>query len=282
MRDVIRKADILVEALPYIQAFAGKTIVVKYGGSAMEDQSVVRGILQDLVFFSAVGLRPVLLHGGGPLISRRMASRGRSATFIRGMRVTDCSMVRLVNTALEEVNAQLVRHIRALGGRAVGLVARHQVIVATPHRNARQLGFVGVVKTVRTDRIRQALNREIIPIVSPIGSVNGQLYNINADDVASAVAASLHAEKLVLLTNVRGIFRPAGGSTSLVSTVSIRETQRLIRRKVIQQGMIPKVRACVAALKRGVKKTHIIDANLPHALLLEIFTKQGIGTEIVR
>jgi acetylglutamate kinase len=282
MEESIRKADVLVEALPYIQAFAGKTIVVKYGGSTLNNPAVMKGILQDLVFLSVVGLRPVLLHGGGPVISQRLASTGKSSTFIRGMRVTDRATMRVVNDALEEVNGQLVGQIRSLGGRAEGLVARHRVIRAQPHPRASRLGYVGSVKAVHGTRIQQVLKRPAIPVLSPVGSNHhGQLYNINADEAASFVAAQLAAEKLVLLTNVRGILRQPGDTGSLIPTLSIKDAKLLLERAVIQEGMIPKVNACIAALRRGVAKTHIIDATLPHALLLEIFTKKGIGTEII-
>ena len=282
MQESIRKADVLIEALPYIQAFAGRTIVVKYGGSVLDSPSVVKGILQDLVFLSAVGLRPVLLHGGGPEISKRLASLGKPTKFIQGMRVTDKATVQVVNDALEEVNAQLVEQIRALSGAADGIVTRDRVILAEPHPNAAKLGYVGLVKSVHVEKLQQLLQRSVIPVISPVGSAQGQLYNINADEVASGVASSLKAEKLVLLTNVRGILRQAGDESSLIPTLTIKEAKLLQERRVIQEGMIPKVNACIAALKGGVRKTHIIDAATPHALLLEIFTKTGVGTEIVR
>jgi len=282
MHESIRKADILIEALPYIQAFGGKVIVVKYGGSALDDSRVVRGILQDLVFLSTVGLRPILLHGGGRLISRRLASAGRASTFVEGMRVTDRHTVKVVNEALEEVNRTLVTEIRTLRGRASGLTARHRVLVAEPHPKARRLGLVGRVRGVAEARIRRLLDGGLIPVVSPVGAANGQLYNINADEAAWVVAARLRAEKLVLLTDVRGILRQPGRVESLLPTLTIAEAKQLLKAGVIQEGMIPKVRACVQALQSGVKKTHIIEAALPHALLLEIFTTRGIGTEIVR
>ena len=282
MEQSIKKAAVLIEALPYIQAFAGETIVVKYGGSALQRSPEVKGILQDLVFLSAVGLRPVLLHGGGPLISQRMASAGKTAKFIGGMRVTDKATIRIVAETLEEVNGQLVGQIRALGGRADGLVHHDRVITAEPHPSASRLGYVGVVKTVRVNRLHHALERSAIPVLSPVGSARGRFYNINADEAASFTAASLKAEKLVLLTNVRGILRQPGDPESLMTTLTIKEAKLLMERGVIQEGMIPKVHACISALKGGVKKTHIIDAGIPHALLLEIFTKTGIGTEIIR
>ena len=281
MQESIRKADILIEAVPYLQAFRGKVVVAKYGGSALDNPAAMRGILQDLIFLSVVGIRAVLVHGGGPMITRKLSAAGKASAFIDGMRVTDAETIGVVSRELQEVNGRLVAQIASLGGHAEGFVPSRGVVVAGPHPRAKELGHVGVVRTVRTAPIRRVLLRHAIPVVSPVGRGNGRLYNINADDVASDVAARLGAEKLVLLTNVRGILRQPGEVGSLLSTLSIREARQLMDRGVIQEGMIPKVKACVEALRRGVKKTHIIDAAVPHAMLLEIFTKQGIGTEIV-
>ena len=282
MEESIRKADILIEAIPYIQAFRGKVIVAKYGGSAIDNAAAMRRILQDLVFLSEVGIRSVLVHGGGPMITRKLAGSGKRSVFIDGMRVTDAETVRVVHEELAAVNARLVSQIESLGGHAEGIVPRRQVVVAEPHARAAELGFVGSVKTVRAEPLREVFTRHAIPVISPVGAGNGQLYNINADDVASEVAAHLKAEKLVLLTNVRGILRQPNDAHSLISTLSVKEAKLLMERGVIQEGMLPKVRACIHALQHGVRKTHIIDAAIPHAMLLEIFTKQGIGTEIAR
>ncbi len=283
MEDSIRKADILVEAIPYIQAFRGRVIVAKYGGSAIDNPVAMRGILQDVIFLSTVGIRAVLVHGGGPAITRLLEQGGHASQFVDGIRVTTRHTVRLVNRALAQVNDRLVKEIGRLGGQGVGLVPDSGVVVAAPHKRAAELGAVGGVRIVQAAPIRRAFLRHAVPVISPVGiGADGQLYNINADDVASRVAIHMRAEKLVLLTNVRGILRRAGDSASLISTVSINAAQRLVERRVIQSGMIPKVEACIGALHGRVKKTHIIDASIPHALLLEIFTKQGIGTEIVR
>lgn len=282
MEESIRKADILIEAIPYIQAFRGKLIVAKYGGSAIDNPAAMRGILQDLIFLTEVGIRSILVHGGGPEINRRLSGLGAASRFVDGMRVTDAKTIRVVNQALNEVNRRLVREIRALGGSAEGMTPAQRVIAAEPHPRSGELGYVGSVAWVQTGLIRRVFTRHAIPVISPVGFGHGRLYNINADDVASEVAAALRAEKLVLLTNVRGILRQAQEVPSLISTLSTKEARLLIERSVIQEGMIPKVRACVHALRRGVKKTHVIDAAVPHAMLLEIFTKQGIGTEIVR
>ena len=282
MEESIRKADVLIEALPYLQAFRGTPMVVKYGGSAIDNPAAMRGILQDLVFLSIVGIHPVLVHGGGPMITRTLTSAGKNSAFIDGMRVTDGETIRVVAHELDAVNHRLVAQINDLGGAADGVVPKRKVVMAQPHPKAAQLGFVGSVQRVELQPLREAFARQAIPVISPVGVGDGQLYNINADDVAGAIAASLKAEKLVLLTNVRGILRHANDVHSLISTLSVSEAKLLIERGVIQEGMIPKVTACVEALRRGVKKTHIIDAALPHALLLEIFTKQGVGTEIAR
>ena len=283
MQDSIRKADILIEALPYIQAFRGKVMVAKYGGSALDNVPAMRGILQDLVFLSEVGIRSVLVHGGGPAITRKLEASGRRSVFIDGMRVTDRTTVRVVDRELSNINGRLVQEIRALGGRARGLAGGRRVIAASAHARAKQLGYVGTVRAVRAEPIRAAFVRHGVPVISPIGQgPGGQLYNINADDVASEVAVRLGAEKLVLFTNVRGILRRGRTPDSLISTLTGAQARRLLARGVIAGGMIPKVRACVQAVARGVKKTHIIDAGIPHAMLLEIFTKKGIGTEITR
>ena len=283
MQDSIRKADILIEALPYLQAFRGKVIVAKYGGSAIDHPVAMRGMLHDLVFLSTVGIRPVLVHGGGPMITRTLEQSGRTTKFVDGMRVTDRHAIRVVHRELGKVNQRLVTQIRLLGGRAEGIRPPQEVVVAAPHPRADELGFVGSVSAIHTGPIRLVFLRHAIPVISPVGvGDDGQHYNINADDVASEVAAYLRAEKLVLLTNVRGILRNARDPQSLVSTASAKETKRFIDRRIVQSGMIPKVNACIHALRRGVKQTHIIDASIQRALLLEMFTKRGIGTEIVR
>jgi len=282
MEESIRKADILIEAIPYIRAFRGKVIVAKYGGSAIDNPAAMRGILQDLIFLSEVGIRSVLVHGGGPEINRMLAAAGKKSVFVDGLRVTDAETIQVVSRALEEVNQRLVKQIAQLGGQGAGMTPKQKVIAAEPHARSAQLGFVGTVAWVNNGLIRRVFTRHTIPVISPVGFGQGKLYNVNADDVASEVAASLRAEKLVLLTNVRGILRQSGDGASLISTLTVKESKTLAQRRIVQEGMIPKVAACVNALKRGVKKTHIIDAAIPHAMLLEIFTKQGIGTEIVR
>jgi acetylglutamate kinase len=281
MDDSIRKADVLIEALPYLQAFHGTVVVAKYGGSAIDQPDIMRGILEDLVFLSVVGIRAVLVHGGGPLITRTLAATGKTSAFIDGMRVTDPEAMRVVSEELDAVNRRLVAQIVSLGGRAEGFGTARTVIVAEPHPRTAELGLVGCVQAVRTGPLDAALDTRAIPVVSPVGVGDGLADNINADDGARRGAEAVRAEKLVVLTNVRGILRQPGDAGSLISTLPVEEAQALMARGVIQQGMVPKVQACMAALRAGVKKTHIIDAAMPHAMLLEIFTTQGIGTEIV-
>ena len=281
----IKKADILIEALPFIRAFRGKVMVIKYGGSAMSQESLLTGILEDLVFLHYVGVRPLLVHGGGPMINERLKARGVKPTFVHGHRVTDAETMTVVEETLHELNGSLVRRLRALGGEAVG--AREfgvtGVVRARPREDSAAMGFVGEISQVMSGKLQRYLRQGRIPIIAPIGAGrNQQRYNMNADVVACGVASALRAEKLVLLTNVRGILEKESDPESLIPTLSSGEVQQLIEREVIYGGMIPKVQACAGALKSGVKKTHIIDAKIPHALLLEIFTTQGIGTEIVR
>ncbi|MBI4355988.1 MAG: acetylglutamate kinase [Candidatus Omnitrophica bacterium] len=303
MQEVIKKADVLIEALPYIRAFRGKAIVVKYGGSAMSLDESHTGLLQDIVFMNYVGLRPILVHGGGPSINERLKSAGLPVKFIDGMRVTDDATMRIVDAALTDVNTHLVQQLRDLGGSAAGLTANHRAVVfAKPHAKAARLGQVGEIDREETAAITRLLEDDKIPVISPIGmGADKRLYNINADEAAGHIAAGLKAEKLVLLTDVQGILRESGEESeafcpspgralserreskgSLIQSLSVQEAKQLIGRKVIQSGMIPKVLACIAALEHGVKKTHIIAATMPHALLLEIFTDRGVGTEIVR
>ena len=279
------KADVLLEALPYLRAFREKVFVIKYGGSALGDPRLRRGILQDLAFLSLVGIRPVLVHGGGPDISQRMAASGLKARFVEGLRVTDAATLKIVAESLAELNHRLVREIHAVGGHARGfsgpaatpLVAKRMTI------HGHDLGFVGEIVQVHSARIVSTAKRGQIAVVWPLGKDRtGQLYNINADQAAAELASGLKAEKLVLVTDVRGILRRQDDDATLIPSVAVREVEALIGHGTIVHGMIPKARACVHALKHGVRKTHMIDIKIPHGLLLEIFTDRGIGTEITR
>jgi len=282
MQDIIKKADVLIEALPYIHAFRKKIIVIKYGGSILSDENIRHGVLEDIVFLSLVGLKPVLVHGGGMNITERMKTTGKKAEFIDGIRVTDEETLKIVGEELESLNQTIVREIKDLKGHATGLKGEQGIIEARKKRSKRDLGYVGEIVNVDKNTIAGQLKKEIIPVVSPMGlGKDKHTYNINADETASRVAVALAAEKFVLLTNVKGVMRHTE-EDSFISALNSKEARHLIKERIIQEGMIPKIEACIHALEGGVKKTHIINARTPHALLLEIFTDKGIGTEIVR
>jgi acetylglutamate kinase len=282
MESIIRKADVLVEAIPYIHAFRHKVFVIKYGGSILADRIIRRQVLEDIVFLSYVGIRIILVHGGGPHISSRLKASGIPAEFHDGIRVTDARTLRIVEEELGILNTQIVEEIRMFKGDVTGLKGHENIIHVEKKKASRELGFVGTIKAVEREAIEQHLRKGTITVVSPMGiSVEKQPHNVNADEVASAIAFSLHAEKLVLLTNVPGVLRNAQDPGTLISTLTTKEVDDLIERQIIQSGMIPKVRSCIEALNGGIRKAHIIDARQRHTLLLEIFTDQGIGTQIV-
>jgi len=284
-RAAAKKADVLMEALPYLQDFRGKTFVIKYGGSAVSDPVRRRAILQDILFFSVAGIRPVLVHGGGPEISRQMSRKGKPPKFVQGLRVTDAATLRMVTRALAQVNRLLVSELKELGGRTQGLVGCENGLIRAEKYNLPEadLGYVGIVTGINTGPVQRLLSLGVIPVVMPVGvGWDSQPYNVNADEAAAALAASLKAEKFVLVTNVPGVLTRQDDHATLVPTLTAARALRLIKRGVISGGMIPKAKACIHALQGGVRKTHMIDASVPHALLLEIFTDRGIGTEIVR
>jgi acetylglutamate kinase len=282
MEEAIRKAEVLVEALPYIRRFKDKIIVIKYGGSILGEDKIRKSVLQDIVFLNFIGIKTVLVHGGGPNISERMRATGKKTDFFDGMRVTDRETLVLVEQELEKLNKLIVQEIIDLGAQATGLSGKEKNLIQAEKKKAKiDLGLVGNIIAINTDPILNGLNNGEIMVVLPMGrGADKKTYNVNADEAASKIAADLKAEKLVLLTNVKGIMRNAEDPHSFISTLTQKEARALIRDKVIQQGMIPKVHACIGALDKGVAKTHIIDACIPHALLLEIFTDKGIGTEI--
>ena len=282
---LIKKADVLLEALPYLQSFRGKTFVIKYGGSALSDPKRRRAVLQDIVFLSVAGIRPVLVHGGGPEISQQMAKLGKPAKFIQGLRVTDSATLKVVVKALGEVNKKLVAEIRSLGARSQGLAGWENGLVRAEKYQLPEgdLGFVGMVTGINTGPVQRLLALGVIPVVVPVGSGwDNQAYNINADEAASALAGALKAEKFVLVTDVPGILLKRDNPGSLLSHVTVTKARELIKKGTVAGGMIPKTKACIEALQGGVKKTHMIDVEVPHGLLLEIFTDKGVGTEIVR
>ena len=283
----IGKAETLIEALPYLQEFRGKVMVVKYGGSTMGGGDTV---YKDIVFMQTVGIRPVVVHGGGPAITRRLQELGIESQRVAGLRVTDATTMKVVEDVLfGEVNAQIVREIGELDGRAVGVSAKDAGIMqvrkhwAQTDGRAMDIGYVGDVQHVDTAPLLNLIGKGMIPVVAPIGrGPEGESFNVNADTAAGEIAAALHAEKLVFLTDVQGIMRDLADDASLLSTVRVSEVGELIDQGVIRGGMIPKVEACVRSVKAGVRKTHVIDGRVPHAMLLEFYTRQGIGTQIVQ
>jgi len=284
MEEAIKKADVLIEALPYIKRFHKKIIVIKYGGSILGEEKIRAGVLEDIVFLSFMGLRPVLVHGGGPNISDRMRSSGKKSEFIDGMRVTDEETLGIVEEELKSLNDTIVKEINELGARAVSLNGKIDKLIQSEKKKAEiDLGLVGCITGINSQLITDELRKDKIAVILPMGSgKDKKTYNVNADEAAASIAGALEAEKFVLLTNVKGILRNSDDPHSFLSTLNVEEVRGLIDENIIQQGMIPKVNACVEALKKGVKKTHIIDARTPHGLLLEIFTDKGIGTEIVK
>ena len=294
MDELVRKAEILIEALPYIQTFAGKTIVIKYGGSAMEEESLKHSVMQDVVLMKYVGMNPIVVHGGGNQISKWMQRVGKKAEFVQGLRVTDAETVEIAEMVLAGViNKEIVSLINLHGGKAVGLcgkdanlirVQKHypQVIDEHGKTTSVDIGFVGEIVGVKPD-VLFTLDREgYIPVLAPNGVGDDDCtYNVNADTMAGEIAAALNAEKLILLTDQRGILRDLHDESTLISKIRTNEIEELIADGVIGAGMLPKVEACATALKGGVWKTHIIDGRISHAILLEVFTQSGIGTEIV-
>jgi acetylglutamate kinase len=282
----VRRAETLLEALPYIRTFQGKTLVIKYGGSAMEHAELKSQFAQDVVLLRLVGIRPVIVHGGGPQIGALMKRLGKEPKFVGGMRVTDAETVEIVEMVLVgKINKEIVGLIDASGGRAVGLSGKDGHLIQASkrlHRTADgqtvDIGLVGEVEAVDPSVIRLLEHNGLIPVIAPVGvGAGGETYNINADLVAGDLAAALQAEKLIHLTDVQGILDE---DKRLVSTLTRAEAARLIKANVIDGGMLPKVESSLRALQGGAAKAHIIDGRVPHAILLEVFTREGIGTEI--
>jgi len=285
--ELIQRAEVLIEALPYIRAFQGKTLVIKYGGAAMEQADLKEQFAKDVLLLRLVGIRPVIVHGGGPQIGALMKRLGKEPRFVGGMRVTDEETVQIVEMVLVgKINKEIVGLINLHGGRAVGLSGKDASLLRAKKRLHRlpdgttaDIGLVGEVEAVNPEPIRLLEENGFIPVIAPVGvGEGGETYNINADLVAGDVAAALFAEKLIHLTDVTGI---NGEDGRLVSTLTKRDAERLIKAGVIDGGMLPKVESSLRALTGGAQKAHIIDGRVPHAILLEVLTKEGIGTEIV-
>jgi acetylglutamate kinase len=290
----LEKAGVLIEALPYIRKFNGKTVVIKYGGSAMLNQELKEALMKDIILMKLIGINPVLVHGGGPEINAFLDRLGKTFTFVNGLRVTDAETMEIVEMVLVgKINQEIVSRINGMGGKAVGLsgkdgsliVARRKTTTVKNGDGAEvecDLGFVGDVETINPEIVETVVKEGYIPIIAPVGvGRDGQSYNINADYVAGEIATSLKADKLMLLTDVEGILRDQKDPDSLISSLKLTEVDGLIDAGVIARGMIPKVQCCVKAMKGGVSTTHIIDGRLQHSILLEVFTDRGIGTMVV-
>jgi acetylglutamate kinase len=282
VRDAGAKATILAEALPYIREFSGKTVVIKYGGNAMEDPDLAELFAQDVVLMRLVGMSPVVVHGGGPQISDLMRRLGKEPEFVDGLRVTDAESVDIVRMALVgKVNREIVSSVNRHGSYAVGLSGEDAGLINVAARDEK-LGFVGDVRRIDPSILERLIREELIPVVATVGVDDaGQAYNVNADTVAGAIAESLRAEKLVYLTNVAGLYGDLADEASLISRIDVDRLAALADDGVLSDGMIPKVRSCVEAVKSGVSRAHILDGRIPHALLLEFFTREGIGTMVI-
>lgn len=282
MQKYIEKAQALVEALPYIQKFRGQEILIKYGGAALTYQEVREMVLQDLVFMSCVGIRPVLIHGGGKFITENMKKKGIQSEFVNGLRVTDEAAIRVVDETLAELNKSIVNDINRLGGSAVGLSGFDaEILNVIKHTENGDVGYVGDVVSVNTLSLKELTEFGRIPVIFPVGKgPDGLMYNVNADEAAANIATAMGVQKFMVLTNVKGILRDPANDETLIPSLRVSDTQKLIDQNIVSGGMIPKVKACIDALEGGVPKAHIIDGRITHALLLEIFTDQGIGTEI--
>jgi len=283
METYIEKANILIEALPYIKRFRGKELLVKYGGAALSHGDVRKDILQDLVFMQYVGIRPILIHGGGIHITENLKKKKIETKFVNGLRVSDEETIKVVVETLAAINRELVSDINQFGGNAVGLSGHDSDILhVTKHVINGDVGFVGDVKEVNTKPLKQLTENGIIPVVYPLGiGPEGKTYNVNADEAASKIASAMQVQKIMVLTNVQGIMKDPEDENTLMRSLHLRDVQNLIDEKVIQGGMIPKVHACTNALRGGVQKAHVVDGRINHSLLLEVFTDRGIGTEIV-
>jgi len=282
LEELRRRAEVLVEALPYIRRFLGRVVVVKYGGAAMEDEHLKREVMRDVALLRFVGMKVVLVHGGGREISEWMGRVGKEPKFVRGLRVTDEETMGIVEMVLAgKVNKSLVALLNEQGARAVGLSGKDANLLLCERVKEPDLGLVGRVVEVRREILDALMEREFVPVVATVGTDGrGGALNVNADHAAAEVAVALKAAKLVVMTDVRGIMRDPGDEGTLISELSASEAERLVEEGVIERGMIPKVEACVRAVRGGVERAHIIDGRIPHALLMEIFTDEGIGTMI--
>lgn len=294
LNESIAQVKTLVEALPYLKKFKGSTVVIKYGGHAMLNSELKEQVLQDIIFLQFAGLKPVVVHGGGPEITSLLKQLGKKSEFVNGLRVTDEETMAIAEMVLVgKINTELVALLNKQGTKAIGLSGKDgNLIMARKYLSdiydngeikSVDIGFVGEVEQVNIELINTLLAAGYIPIIAPIGvGINGESYNINADSVAGEIAGALQAEKLLLLTDTKGIYSDFGDEDTFIPTLSFENAQELMNEGKIDGGMIPKVKACVTALAAGAKKTHIVDGRQPHTILLEIFTDSGVGTEVVK
>ncbi len=289
-------ADILMEALPYIEDFYGKTVVVKYGGNAMVNDRLKEKVMEDIALMRFVGIHPVIVHGGGPEITQFLKKLGKETSFVSGLRVTDAETAEVAEMVLDgKINSEIVKRMNRRGVRAVGLsgedanLIRAKKKLATVYEDADavpkevDIGYVGEVAAINTDILQTLIANDYVPVIAPIGvGVDGGNYNINADYVAAKVAGALKAERLILLTDVEGVYEDFNNKDSFISILTAAKAREYIKSGVIKGGMIPKIEACLEAMDEGVVKAHIIDGRLPHSLILEMFTAEGVGTQVIR
>lgn len=285
MEQYLEKAKVLVEALPYIQKFNRKIIVVKYGGSAMTNEALKRKVIEDVTLLKLVGFKPIVVHGGGKEISNWVAKTGKEPQFINGLRVTDEETMEIAEMVLGKVNKSLVQLVESLGVRAIGISGKDGGLlkVEKKYSDGKDIGFVGEIKTVNSSVLRDLLEKDFLPIVCPVGlDDEWNTYNINADDVACAIAKAMDAEKLAFLTDMEGIYKDPCNPSTLISELQVTDAKELLESGCIGGGMLPKLHSCIDAIENGVSRVHILDGRIPHCLLLEIFTNKGIGTAILK
>ena len=284
MQKYLDKAQVLIEALPYIQRFNRKIIVVKYGGSAMVDESLKRRVIEDVTLLKLCGFKPIIVHGGGKEISRWVGKVGMKPEFKNGLRVTDEATMELAEMVLGKVNKSLVQLVESLGVRAIGISGKdgRLLSVKKKYANGEDIGFVGDVTNVNADILYDLLEKDFLPIICPVGlDDDNNTYNINADDAACAIAKAMKAEKLAFLTDIEGVYKDPQDSSTLISELTVSEAHKLVGDGYIGGGMLPKINNCIEAIESGVSRVHILDGRIPHCLLLEIFTNKGIGTAIL-
>jgi len=284
MQEVLKKAEVLVEALPYIQKFNRKIIVVKYGGSAMSNEELQRNVIKDVTLLKLVGFKPIIVHGGGKAISNWVSKVGKEAQFVNGLRVTDSETMEIAEMVLSRVNKQLVTMVQELGVKAIGISGKDSGLlhVQKKYSGGQDIGYVGDVDKVDPKILYDLLEEDYLPIIAPTGlDDNFDTFNINADDAACAIAKAVHADKLVFLTDIEGVYRDINDKSSFISRLTCSEADALINSGTIGGGMLPKLGNCTSAVKEGVNRVHILDGRIPHCLLLEIFTNKGIGTVFI-